>query len=153
MKDLHRWRAPPQPELRGDPAGHPEISVDEVVLSAISSGEVVDRVPERRHVGPERVFRQRSTGIDRHLDDADAICPGNNPRLLQFAAHGENVGFIPMSDEAAAHRIDINILPAGVDSAQQGDRAGVLADHGHAAGHRRSSAGASAAPVVSSRAA
>ena len=103
--------------------------------------------------GQSASFGSGAAGIDRYLDDADAVRPGDDPRMLQFAAHREDVGFIPMSDEAAAHRIDINVLPARIDPAQKSDRAGVLADHGHAAGHRRSPAGASAAPVVSSMAA
>src|SRR5918995_7367935 len=133
MEDLHRRSAPAQSELRGDPTGHPEIAVDEVVPGAISSGQAVDRVPECRHVRPERVFRQWSAGSDWDLDHANAVRPGDDLRVCELAAHREDVRFVPMSDEATAHRIDINILPARIDPAQKGDRAGVLADHGDAA--------------------
>src|SRR3712207_3921320 len=100
--------------------------MDEVVPGAFAIGEAVDRVSKLRHVWPECVFRQRSAGIDRYLDDTDAVCPGDDLRVGEVAAHREDVGLVPVSDEAPAHGIDVNVLPARIDSAQEGDRKSVV---------------------------
>ena len=58
--------------------------MDEVVPGAFPIGKAVDRVPERRHVGPERIFRQgapASTGISM----TRTVRPGDDLRLRKSA--------------------------------------------------------------------
>src|SRR5918993_2344111 len=104
MEDVHGWNAPARSQLSRDPAGHPEIAVDKVILGAVPLGELADGIPERRHVGPELIFQEWTGCSYRYLDHTHPVRPGDDFRVRQISAQCEDVGIVPMSNEAAAHR-------------------------------------------------
>jgi hypothetical protein len=117
--------------------GHPEVGVDHVGRPGRPAAE--ERAGEVVHVGEQGVLGQRARrpGVDvldshpvthRHpVGEGGVVPPGVDRHLEAAALEGEREGG------------DVDVLAAGVDGAERGQRAGVLGDQGDAqrAAHRR----------------
>ena len=71
VEDLHHRDAQTLARLDRDPAGHPEVAVDQVIPSPRAPDEIEQVITKFRHQRPEIVLEQVRTRTSVEMDDAD----------------------------------------------------------------------------------
>jgi hypothetical protein len=123
--------AGPRPQRRR--AGHPEVGVYDVgpvpglAGAAPAPGQPG---PELRHERRQRVLANGAGGPGRHVDDLDAGMELHDVGQAGRVAPGEDLDAVPAVREGRGEGGDVDVLAAGVLAAEDGERAGVLGDHG-----------------------
>ena len=115
--------------LQGGQAGHPEVGVDDVRAPVPGP---VPRHPaaEPGHQRVEVVLGHRPWWPGRYVDHGRPLPEGHPLGQVRPVPAGVDLDLVPPAAEGAGEGGDVDVLAAGVDSAQGGEGAGVLGHHG-----------------------
>ena len=105
----------------------------EVVAHAVDQHEAEKGVAEGRHQRPEIVFEQELGRTGRQVHNANTRPPIEHLRRIRIVAAGKDIDGVAQTPQIATHLIDVHILATRIHTAEEGNRAGVLAEEGDAA--------------------
>ena len=118
-------------EALGGDARHPVVAVDQVVMDALFGGKLLDALDELGQVSRQLLLGQGHLGPGGDVHHAVAVAQVvQHVRDVLVLRAGEDIHVHAAAAQVARDLADVDVHPAGVLAAQDGQRAGVVGDHG-----------------------